>query len=1032
MKRKIFALFAAILLITTSAQATDITGAFSSANFGSNNEIINITSSGDIANTSSDYGIAANSGGYTGLTLNVNAAADKGISGDAQAVIIYQSNLSELNLNSGRITGGIGGTDFGTISLLEVLDGITSINLAANTSITNTSSDGGMAIKYGNTTNSGGLSITNSGTISSINHADSNAIYFNDSDGGSTLSITNNNVGIIDAGTNGTAINVLSSNSATIINNGTITGAIKAESGDIDISGNGTITGNINLGSNSGSSITLETGSSVTSDVTFGNSAQTLTVNGGYLTGALVNAGNVFIASGAGVTLTSSTLDASIDGVSDSNGGSIGSAASATITTNSNIGSTHDIGYIYLNTDVTFNADTNNNSINLSDSGNISLDSGAVLNLGTGAVNGNIQSNTTGHLGTINFKQNNSLGGNIGIGSFGVNTVNISAAKTLNTGAYSINASNINIGSDAILNLGDGSIIGNSNDSSHINGSADNAGTINTSGTVIIYSDIGQTHRIDSLNINAGSHLYTFADILAADVTLNGQFDFAEDGSSITGDVTGGGTGVLNLGYSTNTINGNLTLTAGDTIAMGITNTIESGTVIITSGVASISANTKLTVAIGSDVTPGSKYVIVSGTDGSTINAISSSNIDVANSGTNRYGSYIYTASVVETDLVLDVARYSVTINGANSQQTATYNYINNISNASGNLLNMQNYLNSSDNSDASKTKALNSATAQTDNSSNRVAFNNIGVAANLIAGRLNAGLSSNATPKTKSFGDEEVNKSTWMQTFGSIATQKDTADGSGYKAGSAGLAIGFDKKISSDFTLGFAGIYSNSSVKSSDDTKKTKINSYQANLYGGYSFEQYFINALIGVGFNKYNANRTISSVGVNARSNYDGRNYVARTEAGLNHHFENGAILTPSLALTAAQNRVDQYQESGAGSLNLNVKNDPTNFFEGRIGSTLSRDYKPSNNKTITPNFTISYGYDFAHNTQKSTTSFVGQNTALESSGSRIARGSLILGTGVKLLCQDRFVLSLDYNFEQRSKYQAHLGYLKGKYNF
>ena len=634
-----------------------------------------------------------------------------------------------------------------------------------------------------------------------------------------------------------------------------------------------------------------------------------------------------------------------------------------------------------------------------------------------GIINGSITVATG--LTTITNSSGGVINGNINLGSH---------SSSVLTTSGTING-NVTLGSGQTVNLNAGSTTG------VINGSAGGLGTVNTgSGIVTVSSDIGVTNYVDSFNVGSGSQTRLSANIYANTINLNGELDLlSSSGNILSADIIGngssGGAGNLNLGTYSHEIYGDLTLGAGDILSVAISTPSSAGDIMV-DGLASINANTLLRVTLtGGTTQVGSSYIILTGGTGSSVNQIDDANISL-NGATNRFGAYLVRTEVSGNSLLLKVfANYTPEI-ASNSSQLGAYDNIAGISSATGSLLVLKNYLESNI-AASSKSAALNSVTAQVDNSSNRISFNNINNSANLVFNRLdNLRQNSNKISGISS-GDKSLNRAGWGEVFGSTASQGNTSDSSGYKAGTAGFAAGYDKKIDKELLLGVGVIYSSSNIKGSDGLKKTNIDNYQFNLYSGHNFDQFFINNVAGFGFNRYHSSRSIPVAGVMANAKYNGKTYMARSEIGTNHKLENDFILTPTLMITGARNTIDRYEEGGAGTLNLNVKNNSTNFLEGRVGTAISKNYSISD-KIIVPSFSVSYGYDFIGSKQKTSANFIGQSSTFSSSGAKIAQGSLRLGAGLKLYQIDYFTLSADYGFEHRSKFDSHTGSLRGRYSF
>jgi len=396
-------------------------------------------------------------------------------------------------------------------------------------------------------------------------------------------------------------------------------------------------------------------------------------------------------------------------------------------------------------------------------------------------------------------------------------------------------------------------------------------------------------------------------------------------------------------------------------------------------------------------------------------------NININGSNNNVYNSDIYVLSVSGNKLVLQNYAINSLTNGAHEEALEA---IVNSSTASGALAAMKNYVNGSTSSYA-KSEAVKSAEAQVDNSGNRIAFNNINTVGSLVSNRLDtlrSGISS---------GEGMKNKAMWAQAMGSSVKQGNTSI-DGYDAKTTGLAFGFDNQVDDNLILGVSGAYSHSSVNGRNSSKDTFIDNYQLSFYSGFETKDFFLNGVVGFGWNEYKSSRYISVASAEARANYSGQSYSARAEIGQNYKMQNDVIFTPTLTLTAAKNSVDSYDESGAGTLNLHVRNDSANFFETRAGAQVKKFYKTKSGEKFAPQFSVSYGYDFAGNRQKATSNFIGQNLNFTNSGARIAQGSLKIGTGIEFFARNDLSLSANYIFENRNQYSAHSGWLKARYNF
>jgi len=581
------------------------------------------------------------------------------------------------------------------------------------------------------------------------------------------------------------------------------------------------------------------------------------------------------------------------------------------------------------------------------------------------------------------------------------------------------------MGSSSTLSLGSGSeVVG------VINGSSSGNGSVNTSGDVLFESDIGSTNSIALLEILSGSSVTFNGNISANNITIAGAANLGDVSKTITGNVAGSGAGVINLANGSHTVSGNFTANSGDTISLNVLNTSSSGN-ISAAGAAMLSSSTNLNVSLSSTDIGGSVYTIVSGGSGSAIDAISDGNINIDDSGTNRAGSLVFTTYTSGNNLVLRVGTEN-TKSSSNSGEDSVYNAINSFTDTTGTLYTMQRYLDSSFVGETQKVEAIKSLTPQADNSVNRSVFNSTTGSVNVASNRLESLRNADSASTGFSSGDNSVDKNIWVQQFGSSVDQGNMIGSEGYKSNSIGMAMGMDREISDVFILGFGGSYSKSKIKTRSGTKGTEIDTYQANIYSGYNFGKYFINSILGVALNEYSSNRSIAVANSIAIAKYSGQSYIGRIESGFDHKFKNNLIVTPSIIVTAAQNRVSEYSEGGAGELNLNVKNNRSNFLETRFATELSREFKTTKGAKIYPSLNASYGYDFAATKQVTNSNFIGRNASFEASGSKVVQGSYRFGTGLKANYNDAISVGVNYDYDYKKNYQGHTGSVKFKYNF
>ncbi|MES2677514.1 MAG: autotransporter domain-containing protein [Pseudomonadota bacterium] len=548
-------------------------------------------------------------------------------------------------------------------------------------------------------------------------------------------------------------------------------------------------------------------------------------------------------------------------------------------------------------------------------------------------------------------------------------------------------------------------------------------GTIDGGGEVYIYGAtsvgaIGSNNTVGAVYANVGETTFN-GNINAYDFQILGSFNaiFTQASTAIT---------VSNQLY------------IDSTATLSVTVSSSSSTILEVTGYALLEPGIKLNLTT-SGFTASKDITLINVTDitaSSTLQVIADSDINVNGNGTNIYNDATFTTSIDENKLMLHVTYTgitpSVTFTG-NARNS--YDAIINSTAASGELAVLKTYLQDNSISNSAKEAAAKSTIPQVDNANNRVSFDSAQASFDVASSRLQSlnklaflkkfQVASNSNNLNGLF-DAKAKNSFWSQAFGSNISQGNTSVSEGYNANLKGLAFGADKEISNDSYLGISASYANSNAKSRSALKQTTINSYQFNVYNGINFEKFFLNNFVGFVWNDYDSNRSIPVATTNASAKYSGQTYIARSEIGANKKLENDIIFTPSLMITAAQNSSQNYSENGAGTLNLNVKSQSTNFFETRAGFALSKQLTIKDH-LVFPEFTSSYGYDFAHSKQQTSANFIGQSTTFDSTSANIARGSLKIGLGAKIYETENLFFDTNYTFEHRQNFAANSIVLK-----
>jgi len=691
----------------------------------------------------------------------------------------------------------------------------------------------------------------------------------------------------------------------------------------------------------------------------------------------------------------------------------------------------------------------------------------------------------SGAFGTVNinadseftFKENSVNSYVVGTSSAAIKNLNIASTKTLSMDGNSINAQNITLGASSTLEtggaiissamtMGQNSVLSLTNganvEDATINGSSSGLGSIQVAeSSVVNIGSVGMTNSIGSI-ITASNSVVNFSEDIrvAEEVSIAGNAIFSQGTTNITTNV--------------------LSFVSGSSLSLTISDS--TATSLEVAGSAIISENTTLYLTISGTISSKELVTLVSASRASVIGKIPDSKI-IINNLNNVYGGNTFRALVRGDNLVITAASgEDLSPPFEKASEKKVYDIITEAPSATGELNIVKAYLENDAYSDNQKKEVIKAVTPEVDNSINRVAFNNINITSNIISARLESLRNANSInsevsggvlssdlgspqftnnffnkpsvaaqtleplrdnnirpsyPLSLSLNDKNsplnsANGAVWIQTFGSAVNQKTSGQAEGFNANSGGIAVGIDCAKCAKFTIGTSVSYAQSSIKAKDASKNIGIDTYQLNVYGAHNAPAYFVNATLGLTLNNYNSTRHIAVAGVSAKGNYSGHGYNARIELGTRHYFAKDILFTPSLMITAARNIVNSYDEAGAGTLNLHIKNDSINFLEGRVGGELSKFFTSKKGTKLRPQIFASYGYDFIGDKQRVTSNFIGQTTSFESSAAKVAQASIMTGAGISLYTLNDVTVSLNYGFEHRKNYNANSGWFKMRYSF
>ncbi len=295
-------------------------------------------------------------------------------------------------------------------------------------------------------------------------------------------------------------------------------------------------------------------------------------------------------------------------------------------------------------------------------------------------------------------------------------------------------------------------------------------------------------------------------------------------------------------------------------------------------------------------------------------------------------------------------------------------------------------------------------------------------------AGDTNSGVSS---------GDGDLGQHVWMQAFGASADQSRRDGVAGYDADSYGFIAGIDTDVTDSLLLGIALSYADTDADSHDANRTdTTMDSYQVSVYADQDLgDEFFLTGQLSYMYSDIETVRhnVGGIVGNTARADFGADQYSARAELGRPIDVGSGISLTPSGLVNYSYIDVEDYTERGAGGLSLrNVDTDEMQILEFGLNLKAEASLNDGAGGSLKPNVHGGIRHDVIGDDVATTGSLAGGGAAFKTEGFDAAQTTGNIGAGLKWETADGFDFSANYDYEYKSDYDAHSGYVRAGYKF
>ncbi len=286
--------------------------------------------------------------------------------------------------------------------------------------------------------------------------------------------------------------------------------------------------------------------------------------------------------------------------------------------------------------------------------------------------------------------------------------------------------------------------------------------------------------------------------------------------------------------------------------------------------------------------------------------------------------------------------------------------------------------------------------------------------------------------------GDDntEAQKNIWVQGLYFHGEQDDKDGFDGYRARSAGLALGVDKQLTLEgydqLLVGVSFAYDYTKSEVNNQNSDTEADNYHLAFYSSLQDGANSFYGQITAGYSQFDSSRGVVVGGIDrtAKGDFDG--YQFGISMGASRQIElGGFVVEPTLSANYDLLYTESYTETGAGAANLNV--DAETFQQLALGASaaVGRTFD-ADGILITPRFLVGYSYGLLDEEIETTQSFTGGGSSFTTNNIKPDRHSGFLGADLTLFSLDNLELNMAYKYSFREGFDGHNADVKITYSF
>jgi outer membrane autotransporter protein len=286
--------------------------------------------------------------------------------------------------------------------------------------------------------------------------------------------------------------------------------------------------------------------------------------------------------------------------------------------------------------------------------------------------------------------------------------------------------------------------------------------------------------------------------------------------------------------------------------------------------------------------------------------------------------------------------------------------------------------------------------------------------------------------------GSEDTFNRVWVGGFGSWARQKNRDQVFGYDFNNGGFSLGYDRRAEGlpGLRFGVVASFSTGDIDSKSGWSSIDVKTAGIGLYGSYTLDNgVFFDA--NVAYARAENDVEIKTIGPGGKSGeFDIDTWQIGARVGKIFDL-GGFTLTPTIGVRYLNIRQEQWAErlNGDPRTALAVRNwfakKSDHVIEIPVLAKLNTTFEVGQTK-ITPEVRLGWTFVAQRPDNDLTVGFVGSNLSTTIYGYKESRGSLQVGTGIKIGINDTVDVFVNYDLDASKDYKNHNAAIGVGFNF